>query len=78
MSYILSREKEIVSKEVLEGFDHVYTKCWSKNEFLMTLIKMRWDFLFKGLSQHFGIRWSLHASFLLMWAQIGDLKSSVT
>ena len=39
MSYILSREKEIVTKEVLEGSNQVYTKCWSKDEFLMTLEK---------------------------------------
>ena len=49
-----------------------------KDEFFMTLMKLRLDFLFKHLSQHFGINLVvLHSSFLLWKWVRGDVKSSV-
>ena len=34
---------------------YIYRNCWSKDEFLMTLLNLRFDFLFTDLSQYFGI-----------------------
>ena len=38
-----------------KGLDQIYTKLRSKDEFLMTLTKLRLGFLFTNLSQHFRI-----------------------
>ena len=39
-------EQEIVCK----GLSHVYTKLWSKDEFVMALMKLRLGFLVADLS----------------------------
>ena len=44
-------EQEIISKDILERFG---PKLWSKDKFLMTLMKLRIGFYVTNLSRHFG------------------------
>ena len=55
---LLSGEQDIATKEFLERFwpyISVYRKCWPKDEFFMTVMKLRLCSFFIDLSQHFGI-----------------------
>ena len=47
----LSMEQEIVSKDYLDiVLDQIYKTLWSKDKFLMTVIKLRLDFFAADLS----------------------------
>ena len=58
---------QIIFRKVLT---YTYRKCWSKDEFLMILMKLRLDFLFSFLQIFLNIFeyiwWSLHSRFLFM------------
>ena len=72
----LSEEREIVIKELLEKFGpYIYRKCLSKDEYFITLMKLRLDFLFTDLSQHLTIYiwWSFYgtySNFSVNWSSI--------
>ena len=61
--HALSIEQGIVSKEYLERFGpHIY-KFWSKDEFSMTLLKLRLGFLFTDLSSYYF--WNISGGFCI-------------
>ena len=75
------RNKKLSAKIFQKGLDHTYTKCLPKDEFLMTLMKLRLHFLFIDLSQQFEIYLVAFVhDFLIYVMDMGliYLKSSVT
>ena len=68
-------EQEIMSKDILERFG---PKLWSKDEFLMTLMKLRLGFYVTNLSRHFGRYLDLVAfalkSFINGYKEVGGMK----
>ena len=74
-------EQEIVCKDFLERFGPYIHKMLTKDEFLMTLMKLRLHFLFIDLSQQFEIYLVAFVHDFLIYVMDMDLiylKSPVT
>ena len=60
--------KKLSANNFWKRLDHIYTKCWLKDEFSMTLMKLWLDFLFWRSTSTFRNIFSghLHSSFLFV------------